>query len=266
MSGEPGDPDIDDKTPETPQGRSKGGASERAADAAERPTGLGIIRELLRTWGPAVLAVILIRTFIFEPYRIPSGSMVPTLLIGDHVLVSKFAYGIWIPWTRIELLDLGDPQRGDVIVFRYPRNPSLTYIKRVIGIPGDKIRVRDNRVILNGVEQPTTPTGSFAFVDDECRDIPSQEYQEDLSGVKHDILTSTTGGTFLADTREITVPPKNVFVMGDNRDHSEDSRRWGFVRYDQVKGKAYVVWFSWNSCSGGFGSIRGDRWFHSLYE
>ncbi len=263
MSDTPGGPPIDDDgpaptVPATPAAREE--------DAGPRPSGLAVVRELLRTWGPAVLAVLLIRTFIFEPYRIPSGSMVPTLLIGDHVLVSKFAYGLWVPFTEVELVDLGDPERGDIIVFRYPRNPRLTYIKRVVGIPGDTIRVRNNRVVLNGEEQPTVATGAYDFIDDGCRAIPSQGYRETLSGVGHDILTSTTGGSFLADTREITVPPDSVFVMGDNRDHSEDSRRWNFVRYDQIKGKAHVVWFSWNSCSGSIGSIRGDRWFHPLYR
>lgn len=228
---------------------------------------MGVIRELLRTWGPAILAVILIRTFIFEPYRIPSGSMVPTLLIGDHVLVTKYSYGIWLPFTRTELVDLGDPERGDIIVFRFPRDPRLTYIKRVVAIPGDKLRVHNNRLYINGEPQPAIPNGTFEFVDDQCRQIPSQAYVETLSGHPHTMLTSGSGiGGRLADYPEITIPPEKVFVMGDNRDHSEDSRAWGFVRFDQIKGKAHFVWFSWNSCAGKFGTIRGGRWFKGLYK
>lgn len=247
-----GDPVIDDK-PTT------------AAAAEPSQKGLSAIGEIIRTWLPALLAVVFIRMFIFEPYRIPSGSMVPTLLIGDHVLVTKFSYGIWLPFTRTELVDLGDPKRGDIVVFRYPKQESMTYIKRVVGLPGDSIRVRDNRIVLDGEELPTEAAGSFDFVDDHCRATPNQRYLETVDGRRHEMLTNTHGGTRLSNKAEITVPPNHVFVMGDNRDHSEDSRGWGFVRYDQIKGKAHFVWFSWDSCSGGVGSVRGDRWFRGLY-
>lgn len=233
---------------------------------------------MIKTWGPAVLAVIVIRSFIFEPFRIPSGSMVPTLLIGDHVVVSKFAYGLWLrtppyipligvelPSYRTELLDLGDPARGDIIVFMYPQNETIHYIKRVIGVGGDKISVRNNRVILNGVEQPTEKANDFAFIDDKCSSETKRQFVEDLNGVKHPILTNTLNPGILADMAEIEVPKGHVFVMGDNRDNSEDSRKWKFVRFDQIKGKAYWVWFSWDSCSEGVVGIRGDRTGHNLY-
>lgn len=246
--------------------RSDGPPKRGDASEAKSRSGMDVIRELLRTWGPAILAVIVIRTFIFEPYRIPSGSMVPTLLIGDHVLVSKYSYGIWVPWTKMELVDIGDPQRGDIIVFRYPRNPRLTYIKRVVGIPGDTIKVRGNRITINGVPQPVEASGSFDFVDVQCNNNPSQAYTETVGGVSHTMLTNGGVGGRLANMNEITVPPANVFVMGDNRDHSEDSREWGFVRYDQIKGKAHFVWFSLNSCEGQWGKVRGGRWFKGLYR
>ncbi|MBW1878723.1 MAG: signal peptidase I [Deltaproteobacteria bacterium] len=260
------DDDIDDDRPTS--ARTKKPEAAKTDETEDESRGLmGVIRELFRTWGPAILAVILIRTFIFEPYRIPSGSMVPTLLIGDHVLVSKYSYGIWLPFTETELVDLGDPERGDILVFRFPRDPRLTYIKRVVAIRGDKLRVRNNRLYINNEPQPAVPDGTFEFIDDQCRHIPSQAYVETLSGLPHTMLTSGTGtGGRLSDYPEITVPEGKVFVMGDNRDHSEDSRAWGFVREDQIKGKAHFVWFSWDSCTGKFGSIRGSRWFTGLYK
>jgi signal peptidase I len=242
-----------------PAGPKSGGAD------ADKDMGGGILG-VLRTWGPPILAVLFIRAFIFEPFRIPSGSMVPTLLIGDQVVVYKSAYGVWLPFTNVELVDLGDPERGDIIVFEYPKNPSDNYIKRVVGIPGDRISVADNRITLNGVPQPVIqhPSGpTFDYEDDTCRKRPMKHWEEDLSGVRHTILTSGFGSG--PDRSEIVVPDDHVFVMGDNRDNSEDSRSWGFVRYDQIKGKAHIVWMSWWSCTGAYGSIRGDRLFHSLY-
>lgn len=248
-----------------------------ASDADDEPQGHWFV-ELVRTWGPAILAVILIRTFIFEPFRIPSGSMVPTLLIGDHVVVTKFSYGVWlrtpysIPLTNItlpywaaELWDNGDPARGDVIVFIYPRDPSFHYIKRVVAIPGDRIAVKNNRIFLNGVEQPTTRVGDYISVEDDCRTDTKRQYTENLSGAEHTILTNAGLPSFLADMPEIEVPEGNVFVMGDNRDNSEDSRRWRFVRFDQIKGKAHRIWLSWDSCTGTWGQIRTERFMQDLY-
>jgi signal peptidase I len=237
--------------------------------------------ELVKTWGPAILAVIIIRSFIFEPFRIPSGSMVPTLLIGDHVVVTKFSYGIWfrtptsIPWVdvklpcciRKELIDIGDPARGDIIVFMYPKDEDTNYIKRVVGIPGDRIKIRNNRIYLNGAEQITERAADFVFVDETCGADTKRQFVENLSGVSHPILTNSGNPGMLADKpdQEFTVPPGNVWVMGDNRDNSEDSRKWGFVRFDQIKGKAHRIWLSWNSCQGTYGGIRTERFMRDLY-
>lgn len=226
----------------------------------------GFWRETARTWGVAILAVILIRGFIFEPFRIPSGSMVPTLLIGDHVIVTKFSYGIWVPFTDIELIDLDDPAVGDVIVFKYPRDPSLNYIKRVVAVPGDKIAVRNNIVTINGklVNAQKHPAGAvYSYLDDRCVERSMNHKLETVGGVEHSILTHTFGGRL--NQEEITVPPDNVFVMGDNRDNSQDSREWGFVKYDQIKGKAHLVWMSWDSCTTD-GFMRSERFFKSLYD
>lgn len=240
--------------------------------------------DLLRTWVPAILAVLLIRTYVFEPFRIPSGSMVPTLLIGDHVVVNKASYGLWAPWVlveipfmenfgivpaRFELVDWGDPRRGDIIVFRYPKDEQLHYIKRVVGIAGDTIRVKDNQIFVNGQAMERTYEDQYTFIDDDCRDEGTKRYIEHLDGVDHAILTNQGLPGMLADFpagrvgQEVTVPADSVFVMGDNRDNSEDGRKWGFVRYDQIKGKAHFVWFSWDSCAG---KIRSERFFRSLYR
>ena len=236
-------------------------------DEDSPPVGfIGWLREVIRAWGPAVVAVIIIRTFLFEPFRIPSGSMVPTLLIGDHVLVTKFSYGIWMPFSGRELVDLGDPDRGDIIVFKYPRNPRLNYIKRVVGIPGDTIRVQNNQIILNGTTQPFEYTSKYDFVDDRCRSRTMRRYDETIGSLKHVALTNSGLGGLLSNKSEVTVPDGHVFVMGDNRDNSEDSRQWGFVRFDQIKGKAHFVWLSWDGCDGSVGKLRGSRFFHDLYE
>ncbi len=247
----------------------------------DRPQTGGFTRDLLRTWLPAILAVLAIRTYVFEPFRIPSGSMVPTLQIGDHVVVSKARYGLWIPQTlieipfmdsvwvvpRFELFDWGDPQRGDIVVFRYPRNESVNYIKRVVAIPGDTIRVVDNQIFLDGEEQDREYQRRYTFVNDHCAPADTRLWVENLAGVQHEMLTRVGLPGQLADyprgERTITVPEGKVFVMGDNRDNSEDSRAWQFVDDSQIKGKAHFVWFSWDRCEGG---PRSDRFFRSLYQ
>jgi signal peptidase I len=246
----------------------------------EETTVLGSIRDFARSWGPAIFAVLFIRTYVFEPFRIPSGSMVPTLQIGDHVAVSKFSYGLWVPATLVEipfldslkvipryqLVGFGGPDRGDIIVFRYPRDESTNYIKRVVGLPGDRVRVRDNKIYINDVEQERTFVDKYDFVNAQCGDpIPTKRWVEDLGGLEHDVLTASGMGSSLADKPEVVVPPDRYFVMGDNRDFSQDSRVWRFVRPDQIKGKAHLVWLSWDGCAEGSGMIRMDRFFQSLY-
>ena len=256
-------------------------------DEDEHPQGLGWVRDIVRTWLPAILAVFLIRTYVFEPFRIPSGSMVPTLQIGDHVVVNKASYGLWVPSTlvevpfmehawvvpRFELIDWGDPERGDIIVFRFPRNESLNYIKRVVAIPGDTIRVKNNQIFLDDEAQEQTYKDRYDFIDDECRKASTKRFVETLDDVEHEMLTNAgLSGSRLANwprrNETVTVPEGSVFVMGDNRDNSEDSRAWEFVRYDQIKGKAHFVWFSWDSCAEGttLGKPRSQRFFRSLYN
>ncbi|MCB9781010.1 MAG: signal peptidase I [Alphaproteobacteria bacterium] len=239
--------------------------------------------DLARTWGPAILVVLLIRSLLFEPFRIPSGSMVPTLAIGDHILVTKYTYGLRWPLTRIPIGDIAVPERGDVIVFVFPGSdrdkttgepeighwldvpvPGITidYVKRVVGLPGDTIEVRDNVLVLNGEVQPQTTTGDYEFVDDRCDPHPTRQHEEDLGGIEHAMLTTTRYGSRMPDFGPITVPEGHVFAMGDNRDHSADSRVWGFVPLRNIKGKARFVWLSYDQCKPGLpmlGEIRGAR-------
>jgi signal peptidase I len=232
----------------------------------------GWMWDLLKTWVPAGLAVFAIRSAVAEPFRIPSGSMVPTLEIGDHILVSKFSYSIKLPlseWfgeTPVTLVPLGEPARGDIIVFQYPPNPKLDYIKRVVGLPGDTIEVRNNEVFVNGERMGREYDGPHTFIDDNCSEETTKAFVEDLGGVEHFVLNNSTytiGGLGNFGPKE--VPEDHVFVMGDNRDNSADSRVWGNVPMNHIKGRALFVWLSYDACNGGGGlPFRGERFGMSL--
>jgi signal peptidase I len=236
------------------------------------------IGEVLRTWGPAILTVLLIRSMVAEPFRIPSGSMVPTLAIGDHILVTKYSYGLRWPITRIPLTELKAPDRGDVVVFIFPESSdgkvsnwidipfppfnTLDYVKRVVGLPGESIEVRDNTVLIDGVPQVRSHVAKFEFVDDRCRSIPTREFEEDLDGVPHAVLNATRFGLRMGDYGPTIIPDGHVFVMGDNRDHSADSRVWGMVPFRNIKGKARFIWLSYDQCKTGMpmlGDVRSER-------
>ena len=197
----------------------------------------------------AGLIAVVIRTFLFEPFNIPSGSMIPTLLVGDYLFVEKYSYG----YSHYSLPFAPDlfsgrifgsvPRRGDVVVFKYPRDTSVDYIKRVIGLPGDTVQVTGGRLLINGKEVPRQPEGDYE-VDDEGVQQALRRYQEDLpGGVRHDILKATEMGE-ANNTQVYTVPQGAVFVMGDNRDNSADSRFWGFVPLENLVGRAEVIFFS----------------------
>ncbi|MDZ4164124.1 MAG: signal peptidase I [Smithellaceae bacterium] len=179
-------------------------------------------REYLEAIVIAVLIALFIRSFIVQAFKIPSGSMLPTLQIGDHILVSKFSYGIKIPFTRKILIPTGKPQREDILVFVYPEDPSKDFIKRVIAIAGDTVRIIDKKLYING-EPYADPHGSFT----------------DMTIIPGDVQPRDNYGP-------TKIPPGHVFVMGDNRDHSYDSRFWGFVRLDDTVGKAFIIYWSWN--------------------
>lgn len=209
------------------------------------------LRQNIEALAFAIILALIIRTFVFQPFKIPSGSMIPNLLVGDHLLVNKFVYGTKIPFTDIEILPLEKIKRGDVIVFTYPNNErdpsknSLYYIKRVIGLPGDEIDINGRNLVINGEEVPIEYIGNYS---DERNSEQFDEYREDLFGEEHTVIfrkgkENTNRGSYIPVTK---VPEGHVFVMGDNRDNSQDSRFWGFVPIENIAGKAFLIHWSWD--------------------
>jgi len=190
-----------------------------------------------RQFFPVIAAVFLLRSFVVEPFRIPSGSMIPTLRIGDFILVNRFSYGLRCPIGDCKLLALGEPKRGDVVVFRYPVDPKVDFIKRVVGLPGDNIRYVGKHLTINGVLASQETLGRF-------EGGSNVEAREALGSVQHHILTNAERPV---QDFEFTVPAGQYFVMGDNRDGSSDSRFWGTVPEAYLKGRAFFVWMSWDS-------------------
>jgi signal peptidase I len=210
---------------------------------------------------PVIVIVFVLRSFLVEPFKIPSGSMIPTLLIGDFILVNKYAYGIRLPVINRKVVEVGAPRRGDVMVFRFPDDPSLDYIKRVVGLPGDRIEYRNKRVSVNGKALPVRQVEDYLTRE---RMQYARRYVENLDGVEHEILleedaqggalqqrTFPHSGNCIYNTSGLTctVPP------GHDRDNSSDSRVWGFVPDQNIVGKAFFIWLNLNEL-GRFGSFR----------
>lgn len=201
----------------------------------------GKIIEYSRSFFPVFFLVLLLRSFLIEPFRIPSGSLEPTLLVGDFLAVNKFAYGIRLPVLEKKIIPISNPKTGEIAVFRWPPDPSYDYIKRVIGVPGDKVVYHNKVLTINGQEMKQT---FVEYTTDESSGKAVAKYKENLKGVKHDIYVRPD---VPAVDFEIVVPPGQYFMMGDNRDDSADSRFWGFVADRYLRGKAFIVWMSWNS-------------------
>jgi signal peptidase I len=210
---------------------------------------------------PVILAVFFLRSFIVEPFKIPSGSMIPTLLVGDYILVNKFTYGIRLPVINKKVVDMNAPERGDVMVFRYPEKPELDYIKRVVGLPGDTVEYYGKRLRINGEPVDTQPDGAYLHRD---RLYSSEKWVEQLGAVQHAILNDADKPVFVPQVKAFpyrdrctytssgvrcTVPEGHFFVMGDNRDDSSDSRVWGFVPEQNIVGKAFFIWFNFDDLS-----------------
>lgn len=220
-------------------------------DAARRVAKEPVLVEYARAFFPVILIVFLLRSFIVEPFRIPSGSMLPSLHIGDFILVNKFAYGVRLPVINKKMVELAVPKRGDVLVFRFPGDESINYIKRVVGLPGDRIVYQGKKLYVNGELMEQMPAGAFVLQQGGEPRHEAVRLMENLSGVSHEILVA---GRPDHTPSEYTVPAGHYFVMGDNRDHSNDSRYWGYVPDENLVGKAFLIWFSWDAS-------RPSRWF-----
>ena len=199
-------------------------------------------KNILREYGEAILiAVVLalfIRTFVVQAFKIPSGSMKPTLLVGDHILVNKFIFGVKLPFSDITLIPVKEPERGDIVVFEFPEDPKKDFIKRVIAVAGDTVQIRNKKVYIN--DKPMDdPYGTHL----DPHSIPGEARRRDNFG-------------------PVAVPPNSLFVMGDNRDHSYDSRFWGFVNLAAVKGKAFIMYWSWDKENSGVRWRRLGRLIH----
>ncbi len=206
-----------------------------------------------------IVVVLSFRSVLFEPFKIPSGSMIPTLLIGDFILVNKFSYGFKVPFSDwfsdpTYITEASDPKRGDVVVFKYPENPDLNYIKRVVGLPGETIEVIEKRVYVND-----SPIEMLDFDGKEIMDDMDEKYKDfnfrffkTQTGEHTHISQVHEDNAFTANFPRITVPEGHFFVMGDNRDFSSDSRMWGFVPFENIKGRAILVWFSFSLPIPGF--------------
>jgi signal peptidase I len=215
----------------------------KRAQATDTP----MLVEYAKSFFPVLLLVLVLRSFLFEPYRIPSGSDEPTLLIGDFIVANKFAYGVRLPVTHNKIIDSGDPKIGDIALFRYPVDPSQNFIKRVIGIPGDHISYINKVLYINGKEASQKYLGVATDKDEAGQEWPVTMLSENLNGVQHNIYVRPD---VPVQDFSLTVPPGEYFMMGDNRDNSNDSRYWGFVPEANLIGKAFAVLFSWNADHG----------------
>ncbi len=212
-----------------------------------------LLVEYAHSFFPIVFIVLILRSFIAEPFRIPSGSMMPTLLVGDFILVNKFTYGIRLPVLFNKIIELNNPERGDIVVFRYPKNPEVDYIKRVVGLPGDRVAYYQKKVLINGKPAKQISLGQYTGEGQGANMTGANHNVETLGEIEHDILirqgTPSVEGVFV-------VPEGHYFVMGDNRDNSNDSRYWGTVPEENLVGKAFFIWMSWDWEDEGIGFDR----------
>ena len=238
-------------------------AKRRAPDARE-PAWV----EYAASFFPVLLVVFLLRSFVAEPFKIPSSSMRPTLEVGDFILVNKFVYGLRLPIVETKVVPVSNPQRGDVVVFRYPVNPTQDFIKRVVGVGGDVVTYRDKKLTVNGVPLPETADGTYSYLEN----LRFETLQKSIETAKaaegpHAYAVGVNAQAAPVYTQNVRsfpgrencdynergftckVPAGHYFMMGDNRDNSDDSRYWGFVPDDHIRGKAFFIWFNWDDIS-----------------
>ncbi|MCD6056272.1 MAG: lepB [Gammaproteobacteria bacterium] len=215
---------------------------------------LPLIIDYARSFFPVLLVVLLIRSFLIQPFRVPTGSLEPTVLPGDFIAVNQYAYGLRLPIVHTKILSVGEPKRGDIVVFHYPPDPSITYVKRLIGMPGDTLSYIDKVLYINGKLIPQTLIGNNVDIE-PAMPLPVLEKEENLLGIKHRIFIRESRANS-RDFYNLKVPKDHYFMMGDNRDDSLDSREWGFVPEKNLIGKAFFTWLSWDSDKHRF------RWDH----
>ena len=212
--------------------------SKKRAVNAKEP----ILVEYSKSFFPVIFLVFFIRSFIAEPFKIPSGSMMPTLLAGDFILVNKFSYGFRVPILNHTIIEVDKPDRGDVFVFHYPPKPSIDYIKRVVGLPGDVIEYKSKTLYINDKKIEQTLVGKYPYIMNEIHHIEAKEFKEALGSVNHSILIHDLP----AENFKFEVPQGHYLAFGDNRDNSADSRVWGFVPEHNLVGRAFFIWFNFS--------------------
>jgi signal peptidase I len=212
-------------------------SKKRAANVKE-----SIFIEYSKSFFPVIFLVFFIRSFIAEPFKIPSGSMMPTLLAGDFIFVNKFTYGIRVPILNYTLIEVGLPKRGDVFVFHYPPKPSIDYIKRVVGLPGDLIEYKSKTLFINGKKMEQTFVDKYPYTLNEIHHIEAKEFKEVLGNLRHSILIHDLPG----EDFKFKVPQGHYLAFGDNRDNSADSRVWGFVPEQHLVGRAFFIWLNFS--------------------
>lgn len=215
--------------------------------------------EYARSFFPVLLLVLLLRSFIVEPYRIPTGSDIPTLLVGDFLVANKFTYGLRLPVLHTKIWQINEPKTGDIALFRYPVDPSQDFIKRIIGVPGDRISYVNKELYLNGQPAPQQFQGTATDGDSLGHQWAVEVRQETLAGIKHNIYIRND---IPAQDFSVVVPPGQYFAMGENRDDSNDSRYWGFVPEENFVGKAFIIFFSWDKEHHRVRWDRIGRWIH----
>lgn len=219
-------------------------AVSRAAEAEKKKKKKSLVREYVEAIGLAILLALVIRTFLIQAFTIPSGSMMDTLLVGDYILVNKFIYGPEVPFTGRHLPGLRLPQQGDIVVFKYPLDEKRDFIKRIIATPGDELVIRDKQVFVNGrpIREPYVRPGTGGFVPSHISDRGAREPCM--------AQAATVAGPNSDQFGPLTIPAGRYFVMGDNRDNSQDSRYWGCLKREQIRGKAFIIYWSWNGEDG----------------
>ncbi|MCG8380242.1 MAG: signal peptidase I [Proteobacteria bacterium] len=222
-------------------------ATTTANDEKEEPK-LPLLVEYAKSFFPIFLIVLILRSFIFEPFKIPSASMMPTLLIGDFILVNKYDYGLRLPVLHTKFWENKKPERGDIVVFRSPKNPAIPFIKRVVGLPGDKIAYYDKTLYINDISVTQILNGRYNAVGAGKGMDGVSLRLENLGNIQHEILIDPDRRSQELETR---VPESHYFVLGDNRDNSRDSRFWGFVPDENLVGRAFMIWMNWDGKNGG---------------